>query len=119
MFKISLVAFAVYLASAQGAPIHFRRDMFQMGQPGSFQRLRFMANNIFPSTQFTAPGFQHTTVFPDLGFAAEGVQMLGPHGTSNDFSASRYRENTIYVNNKNADAVSSSNRSNTQLSYGA
>ncbi|KAJ2833893.1 hypothetical protein J3B01_004217, partial [Coemansia erecta] len=84
MFK--LVLSTVALAAINAAPIaepgmihypHSRRDMFGSNCPGCFQGIQFTGSGFFPNTQFSAPGFQHTTVYPDLKFGAGSAQIFG------------------------------------------
>ncbi|KAJ2804208.1 hypothetical protein H4R20_002594 [Coemansia guatemalensis] len=86
MFKFTLVASVLAIAEIYAAPIadqgmnhyyHPKRDMYGFGCPGCYQGLNILAHNIFPNTQFTAPGFQHTTVYPEVSLTAGSANIFG------------------------------------------
>ncbi|KAJ2000622.1 hypothetical protein GGI04_004076 [Coemansia thaxteri] len=75
VYVLALVAIQAYPIAedyqAEEYEAYAKRDgcgLFGCGGPG----IHFTASNLFPSSQFIAPGFQHTTTFPDLTFSTGG-----------------------------------------------
>ncbi|KAJ2057066.1 hypothetical protein IW146_003936 [Coemansia sp. RSA 922] len=95
MFKITALAYAVFLVAIQaypvadfgafedGADLTKRDGCGGVGCGGS--GIQFTASNLFPLSQFQGSGFRHTRIFPDLTFSTGGrfnLPSMQPCGTA-------------------------------------